>query len=125
MAELILKNEVYKIVGAAIEVHKTLDAGFLEGVYQEAFEIELHSQKIPFESQKRLEIVYKGQLLKATYIADLICYDQIVVELKALGKLTGREQAQLIHYLKATGMRVGLLINFGSSGKLEWKRFVN
>lgn len=123
--ELILKDEVYEIIGAAIEVHRRLGTGFLEAVYQEAYEIELQLRKIPFESQKLLKVEYKGHVLQAMYKADLVCYDQIVVELKALDKLTGREQAQLINYLKATALPVGLLINFGSSGKLEWKRFVN
>jgi len=96
----------------------------LEAVYQEAIQIELTSCNIPFEAQKRLTVEYKGNPLKTNYIADLICYDQIIVELKALDRLSGREEAQIINYLKATGVRVGLLINFGSSGKLEWKRFV-
>ncbi len=125
MAELILKDEVYAIIGAAIEVHRVLGRGFLEAVYQEALHIELSNRSIPFESQKRLRIEYKGTPLRANYLADLVCYDQIIVELKALDHLSGREEAQIINYLKATGMRVGLLINFGSSGKLEWKRFVN
>jgi len=125
VVELILKEEVYNVIGAAIEVHRVLGPGFLEAVYQEAFEVELRNRGLPFEAQKRLEIIYKEQLLKAHYIADFICYDQIVVEIKALDKISGREKAQLIQYLKATDMRVGLLINFGSSGKLEWKRFVN
>jgi GxxExxY protein len=125
MAELILKDEVYAIIGAAIEVHRVLGRGFLEAVYQEALQIELTSCDILFEAQKRLTVNNKGNLLSANYIADLICYDQIIVELKALDHLSGKEESQVINYLKATGLRVGLLINFGSSGKLEWKRFVN
>ena len=120
-----MKEEVYEIVGAAIEVHRVLGPGFLEAVYQEAFEIELRQREISFVAQKRLEIVYKEHVLKANYIADVVCFDQIIVELKALERLSGREKAQLLNYLKATGMQVGLLINFGSSGKLEWKRYVN
>lgn len=125
MTEIILKDEVYTIMAAAIEVHRELGPGFSEPVYQEAYEIELHRGEVPFEAQKLLTIVYKGQRLRKEYIADLICYGQIIAELKALDKLTGREEAQLLHYLKATGLHVGLLINFGSHGKLEWKRFVN
>jgi GxxExxY protein len=125
LTELILKEEVYSIVGAAIEVHKGLGFGFLEAVYQEAMEIELSRRGIPFEAQRPLSILYKGQRLKKEYIADLICYGQIIVELKALERLSGREEAQLLNYLKATGYHVGLLINFGNSPKLEWKRFVN
>ena len=125
MAELILKEEVYSVVGAAIEVHKKLGFGFLEPVYQEAMEIELKQRQIPFDSQMPLAISYKEQQLKKAYIADLICYGQIIVELKALERLSGREEAQLLNYLKTTGFHVGLLINFGNSPRLEWKRFVN
>lgn len=125
MTELILKDEVYSIVGCAIEVHKELGFGFLEAVYQEAIELELTQRKIPFDAQMPLAILYKGQRLRKEYNADLICYGRIIVELKALERLSGREEAQLLNYLKATGYRVGLLINFGNSPKLEWKRFVN
>jgi GxxExxY protein len=124
MVELVLKNEVYAIVGSAIEVHREMGSGFVEPVYQEALEIELQAREIPFESQKRLVITYKGHQLQKEYIADLVCYGQVIVELKALTRLTNKEQAQILNYLKATGLRVGLLINFGSTGKLEWKRFV-
>lgn len=124
MTDLILKEEAYRVVGAAIEVHKVLGVGFLEAVYQEAMEIELRHRNIPFEPQSPLSILYKGQRLEKEYIVDLICYDQIIVELKALDQLSGREDAQLLNYLKATGLRLGLLINFGNSAKLEWKRFV-
>jgi GxxExxY protein len=125
MTEIILKDEVYTIIAAAIEVHRELGPGLAEPVYQEAHEIELGLRNVPFEMQRPLLIHYKGQRLKKEYIADLICYGQIIVELKALDKLTGREEVQLLNYLKATGFHVGLLINFGSHGKLEWKRFVN
>jgi GxxExxY protein len=125
LAELLLKEEVYSIVGAAIEVHKELGFGFLEAVYQEAMEIELKKRNIPYEAQVPLSISYKGQELKKAYIADFICYGQIIVELKALERLSGREEAQLLNYLKASAFRVGLLINFGNSPKLEWKRFIN
>jgi GxxExxY protein len=124
VTELILKSEVYSIIGAAIEVHRELGPGFLEAVYQEALEIELRYRKVPFESQKPLHISYKGILLNKEYIPDLLCYNQIVVELKAMDRLSGKEEAQILNYLKATGLRVGLLINFGSLGKLDWKRFV-
>jgi len=125
MSEIILKEEVYAIIGAAITVHRELGTGFLEAVYQEALEIELQDRHIPFESQKLLTIFYKGLLLRKEYIADLVCYGSIIVELKALDQLSGREEAQILNYLKATGFRVGLLINFGSGTKLEWKRFVH
>jgi GxxExxY protein len=124
MAELICKDEVYAIAGAAIEVHRVLGSGFLEAVYQEAMEIESVSKKIPFASQQVLQIQYKQHTLKKEYIADMVCFEKIIVEFKALDKLTGREESQIINYLKATGYKVGVLINFGSHPKLEWKRFV-
>ena len=107
-----------------MEVYNTLGPGFLEGVYQEALELELSARQIPFEAQRELSIVYKGQLLKKKYIPDFLALEQVIVEIKALDRLTGREEAQLLNYLKATGLSVGLLINFGSAGKLEWKRMV-
>ena len=124
MSELIFKEEVFAIVGAAIEVHRELGPGFLEAVYQEALELEMRERGIPFESQKPLRISYKGKTLNKEYFADLVCYDQIIAELKALDRLSGNEDAQILNYLKATGLRVGVIINFGSHGKLEWKRFV-
>jgi GxxExxY protein len=86
--------------------------------------IELASCSIPFESQKALQIRYKGHILKKEYVPDFVCYQQIIVELKALGKLSGIEEAQALNYLKATKFRVAVLLNFGSHGKLEWKRLV-
>ncbi len=124
MTELLFRDEVYAIIGAAMEVYNQLGPGFLEAVYQEALEIELRECGVPFLSQKELSIFYKGRLLKKTYISDLICYEKIVVELKALDRLTGRETAQLLNYLKATGLHLGLLINFGHAEKLEWERRV-
>ena len=121
---MIYREEVFQIIGAAIEVHKILGSGFLEAVYQEALEYELSLRKTPFVSQQPLKIQYKTHILNKEYIADLVCFDSIIVELKALQRLTGHEASHILHYLKATGMRVGLLINFGSSGKLEWKRLV-
>jgi len=122
--ELILKDEVFRIVGAAIEVHKELSNGFLEPVYQEALEIEFVERAIPFKSQAQLKINYKGRLLEKGYVADFTCFDSIIVEIKSVSRLTGNEEAQVINYLKASGYKVGLLINFGSSGKLEWKKIV-
>ena len=125
MSGLLLKDEVYAIVGAAIEVHRELGPGFLEEVYQEALELEMSTRAIPFEAQKQLAIHYKGQTLKKVYFADLLCYNKVIVEIKALERLSGIQQAQILNYLKATDHRVGLLINFGSQGRLEWKRFIN
>lgn len=124
MPPMLLKDEVYAVVGAAMEVHSVLGSGFLEAVYQEAFECELSQRQIPFESQVELSIFYKHSVLEERYRADLICYDQIIVELKASSGLTGRDTAQLLNYLKASRMRLGLLFNFGSRSKLEWKRII-
>jgi GxxExxY protein len=124
MPELLLRDEVYAVVGAAIEVHREFQSGFYEGVYQEAMELELTDRRIPFVPQMPLKISYKGRVLKKEYIADLVCFGQIIVELKVMKELTGREEQQLLHYLKATNLRVGLLINFGDHGRLDWKRMV-
>jgi GxxExxY protein len=121
--ELICKNEVYRIIGAAMEVHKELGHGFLEAVYQEALELEFQERNIPYEREKTLNINYKGQLLKKEYIADFVCFDKIIVELKALSSITNEHTAQVINYLKATDKEVGLLINFGTTS-LEYKRLV-
>lgn len=124
MTNLIYKDEVYAIVGAAMEVHTILGTGFLEPVYQEAMEIECASRNISFVPQQILQVHYKQHVLKKEYIADMVCFEKIIVEFKALDSLTGRESSQIINYLKATGYKVGVLINFGSDTKLEWKRFV-
>ncbi len=124
MDNLLYREEVFEIIGAAIEVHKVLGNGFLEPVYQESLEFELALRKIPFVSQNRLQLFYKDFELKKKYIPDFVCYEKIIVEIKALDRLTNIEIAQLINYLKATKLKLGLLINFGSRGKLEWQRFI-
>ena len=119
-----MKDErTYKIIGAAIEVHKELGCGFLEAVYQEALGKEFAYQAIPFKPQPIIQIAYKGKPLDKTYQPDFICYKEIIVEIKAISNLSGIEEAQLINYLKATGLKVGLLINFGAKS-LEYKRLV-
>ncbi len=123
--DLIFKDEVFKIIGCAIEVQNELGIGFLEAVYQEALEIELKMRHIPYESQKRLSINYKERVLQKEYIADLICFNKIIIELKVEEKITSKDEAQLLNYLKATGLTLGLIINFGSKNKLEWKRFAS
>jgi GxxExxY protein len=122
MTDLIYRDEVYAIVGAAMEVHSVLGPGFLEAVYQEALEIEFEARKLPFVAQQELRIAYKGRFLKKTYVADFYAFEDIIVEIKALERLTSNEVAQLLNYLNATGAKVGVLINFGSIGRLEWKR---
>jgi GxxExxY protein len=124
MDELVFREEVYAVVGATIEVHRELGPGFLEAVYQESMERELAYRKVAFEPQRELLIHYKGQPLGKSYVCDLLCFDNVLVELKAVDRLTGREEAQIINYLKAASLPVGLLINFGSHGKLEWRRLV-
>ncbi len=124
MAELLYKDEVYAIIGAAMDVYNHLGPGFLEAVYQEAMEIEVTARDIPNNPEKDVYIMYKGKPLKKFYTPDLMCYEKIVVEIKAIDHLTSREEAQLINYLKATNMSVGLLINFGAERDLEWKRMV-
>jgi GxxExxY protein len=121
--DLLFKDEVYRIIGAAMEVHKVLGCGFLEAVYQEALELEFQFQQIPYKREAKLKIYYKGHLLNKFYEADFICYDSVIVELKALSALTSDHESQLLNYLKATGMKVGLLINFGEKS-LKYKRMV-
>ena len=119
-----MKDErTYKIIAAALEVHRELGCGFLEAIYQEALGSEFTIQEIQFKAQPFIQIKYKGKPLNKTYQPDFTCYDEIIVEIKALQKLSGLEEAQLINYLKATGLKVGLLINFGAKS-LEYKRLV-
>ena len=124
MPELLLKEEVYAIVGAAIDVYNELGSGFLEAVYQEAMELELALRSVPFEPQKELCIYYKGHCLKKKYCADLICFGSVLVEIKVMRQLGSGEESQLLNYLNATGLRVGILINFGDAGRLDWKRMI-
>lgn len=118
------KEETYKIIGAAMEVYNVLGPGFLEAVYQEALEIELDERGIPFVSQALVPIFYKTRQLHKEYNADLICYEHIILELKAVDQLTKNFQAQLLNYLKGSRLSVGILINFGHEQDLEWKRMV-
>lgn len=115
--------KTYAIIGAAMEVHRELGHGFLEAVYQEALAIEFARRGIPFEREVELAIHYRDQLLKTKYRADFICYESVVVETKAISQLTSSDQGQVINELKATGMEVGLLINFGAPS-LEYRRLV-
>ena len=114
--------QTYAIIGSAMEVHRHLGPGFLEVVYQEALMIELGERGILYRREVELPIFYKSRPLLAHYRADFICFSSIVVELKALARLSNVEEAQLINYLKATGLERGLLLNFGASS-LEYKRF--
>ena len=105
-------------------VSNELGCGFLEAVYQEALAMEFIDCGIPFETEKRINISYKNRLLKKEYIADFVCFEQVIIETKAIAKITRIEEAQLLNYLKATNMQLGLIVNFGST-KLEWKRYAN
>ena len=116
-------ERTYRIIGCAMEVHKELGHGFLEAVYQEALGREFEGQEIPFKSQPTIQICYKGRPLDKTYQPDFVCYDEVIIEIKAISNLSGIEEAQLINYLKATGLKVVLLLNFGARS-LEHKRFV-
>ncbi len=121
--DLIYKEESYKIIGAAMEVHNKLGSGFLEAVYQEALAIEFEERGIPFKQEVKLEINYKGHTLKKSYKADFVCFNKIIVETKAISELSGIEKSQVINYLKATQIKLGLLINFGQED-LEYQRLV-
>ena len=113
----------YAIIGAAMEVHRQLGCGFLEPVYQEAMGIELATRSIPCQPKRKFLVTYKGHTLEAFYKPDFISFDAIVVELKALSRLTSIEEAQVINYLKVTGFQTGLLLNFGSRS-LEKRRSI-
>ena len=123
MENILFKEESYKIIGTAMEVHRELGSGFLEAIYQEALEIEFQNKQIPFDRESRLYVYYKGIQLNKEYMADFICYDQIIIEIKAVSELNTEHQSQLLNYLKATGKKLGILINFGSPS-LEYKRMV-
>ena len=124
MDELLLKDETYAIRGVVFEVHGEMGSGFLEAVYQECMEKELTKQGIPFEAQKDLSLLYKGQTLEQAYKPDLICYGKIILELKAVKTITPKHHAQVINYLKDTNLNLGLLINFGTYPKATIQRLV-
>ena len=121
--DLLYKDECYKIVGACMEVHSNLGCGFLEPVYQEALALELQQRGIPFEREKEFEIKYKGFVIPKTYKVDFLCYEHIIVELKALSQLTSDHIAQVLNYLKASQLKLGLLVNFGISS-LQHERII-
>ncbi|MEY4167718.1 MAG: hypothetical protein RIR52_1542 [Acidobacteriota bacterium] len=118
MSETILfKDESYAIQGAIFEVYRQMGCGFLESVYQECLEIEFRERSIPFVSQQDLQLFYKGRMLKQRFIPDFICYDQIIVELKAVKQVAPEHKAQVLNYLKASKMKLGILVNFGDYPK--------
>ena len=123
--ELVFKEESYRIIGACFEVYKEKGNGFLEAVYQECLAMEFALQSIPFGDQTRLRLQYKGRDLQQTYEPDFICFDRVIVEIKAVKSLADEHRAQVINYLKATDKELGLLVNFGHYPKIEHERFVN
>ena len=124
LANSIYPDETYAIVGAAMEVHRILGPGFSESIYQEALAIEFERQGIPFEKEKAIIVKYKDTELHNTFRADFVCYHDIIVELKALESTTPEHRSQVINYLKATGFKLGLLINFGER-QLYRRRIIN
>jgi GxxExxY protein len=122
---LVFEEETYKIIGASFEVYKDKGCGFLEAVYQECLEMELGMQGIVYVPKKILSLQYKGRPLTSVYSPDLICYEKIIVELKAVTELSDEHRAQVQNYLRATGFQVGLLINFGHFPKLQYERIVS
>lgn len=124
MSELLFKEETFAIRGTVFEVYKEMGAGFLEQVYQECMEKELKERGIPFVAQPELILSYKGKALQQIFRPDLLCYDQIIVELKAVKNLAPEHTAQILNYLRASKLRLGLLINFGSHPKVQIERLI-
>lgn len=118
-----LDPQTYAIIGCAMEVHRSLGCGFLEAVYREALHEILSEQSVPFQAEVSLPIRFRGRVLRTTYRADLVCFTDIIVELKALGRLGPQDHAQVLNYIKASGLGRALLINFGGR-RLEYRRFV-
>ncbi|MCF7918783.1 MAG: GxxExxY protein [Candidatus Cloacimonetes bacterium] len=124
MGQLLFEKESYKIRGAAFQVYNTMGCGFLEAVYQECLERELLIRNIPFAAGVILNLEYDGYLLEQKYVCDLICYNEIIVEIKAVKSLEDIHRAQVMNYLKATGLKLGLLVNFGSYPKVTIERII-
>ena len=120
---LLFPEEVFQIQGAVFEVYRTMGSGFLEGVYQECLALEFARRAVPFEPHRSLALEYKGQPLRQSYVADFICFDRIILELKAVRMIAPEHRAQTINYLRATRMKLGLLVNFGATPKVEIERF--
>jgi GxxExxY protein len=123
--ELIFKEECYQIIGSCMRVHSDKGNGFLEAVYQECLELDFELEEISFISQAPLKLEYRGRELKQRYKPDFFVFDEIVLEIKAVSKLTDEHRSQVLNYLAATGYELGLLVNFGAYGQLEWQRIAN
>ncbi len=124
MAELLYRDECYRIMGACFEVYREKGSGFLESVYQECLELEFRAQGIPFVAHPALSLSYKTRPLKQTYAPDFVCFEKIVIEIKSASAVADEHRAQLHNYLRATQHRLGLLVNFGHFPKVEWERIV-
>ena len=124
MTDLKFEEESYRIRGAIFEVYREMGCGFLEAIYQECLEKELSNQGLPFVAQRELVLHYKGDRLEQTYKPDFICFERIIVEIKAVKELANEHRAQVHNYLKATGLQLGLLVNFGHYPKAEIERIV-
>ena len=122
--EILYKEESYRTLGACFEVYKEKGSGFVEPVYQECLAVELGIQRIPFTEQLELRLSYKGHRLNHTYKPDFICFGRIILEIKAVSTLTDHHRAQVHNYLKATGHKLGLLVNFGYFPQVEWERII-
>jgi GxxExxY protein len=124
VAQVIYPDESYKIIGACFQVHNQMGSGFLEPVYQECLEIEFEFQQIPFLPQQEQQLFYRGRQLKQFYKPDFICYEKIVVEIKAVAALVDEHRAQVFNYLNATKYKLGLLVNFAGHPKLQYERIL-
>ena len=123
MSKLILEDETYAIRGACFEAYKEKGSGYLEEVYQECLEIELQLQAIPYIAQPGLDMTYKGRPMQKKYVPDLIAYGQVIVELKAVDELHEKHRAQILNFLHSTGLKIGLLVNFGHFPRIKIERF--
>ena len=119
---MLFAAEVFQIQGAIFDVNRHMGSGFLEAVYQECLALEFAERDIPFVAQKSLPLTYKGRMLRQTYVADFVCFDSIIIEIKAVRELSPEHRAQVLNYLSATGLKLGLLVNFGSAPKARIER---
>lgn len=124
MPKLVLEDETYKILGACIQVHKNLGNGFSESVYREALAKELLKSEIPFEQEKKLPVFYEGTQLDSHFVADFVCFDTIILDIKSLGVVPQTLKQQVLKFLKSTNLEIGYLVNFGEKN-LTWKRYIN